>query len=380
MKRILVNFALAILAIVLALLSGCVTRTDISAFQANPLNYTGNDTTYVEISPPWTGFVSPRAIIVGSDQLIYVADYGANEIIMMDAGGTVLKRRSILHPTAIAQNSILDLYVTGETISPYGGDTIGAVFKIDLERFDTSYVVHIDTTLDLTNAPMHIVWSEAGYPNRRFTGVGILPGNAYLVTRDGPSNTSPVDPDSRILRFSAGDTLITDVPDVTTRASGGSSITDILHLTSIFVLPSLYDFIFTQSSQGGITFGAVWMTYTSNFNFQGWLPEWDPSNAEQRGIDFVAPYRYTDAVAVGYDNKSREIFILDAALDSVSKFNSQGAFESSSFGRALTGANGLPPLNHPMGIAHSDNCTLYISDTGNGIVRRFHLSSQTTCF
>src|SRR5260221_1476913 len=121
-------------------LSGCEQRFPIGpllelAKQQHRTTPVG-DTAYVEIYPPWGGFESPRAIIVGNDQLIYVADYDKNEIVMLDAGGTVLKRDpTIRHPISIVQNSKLDLYVGAETIAPNGIDTIGAIYRIFLVRF-----------------------------------------------------------------------------------------------------------------------------------------------------------------------------------------------------------------------------------------------------
>ncbi|HLX11282.1 MAG TPA: hypothetical protein VKS81_00585, partial [Bacteroidota bacterium] len=339
-------------------------------------------------------------IMIGNDQLIYVCDYAANEVIMLDGGGRVLYKRSIPHPISLAQNFKLDLYVGGEAIAPNGTDTIGAIYRISLARLDTSYVVGFDTvqnpsggtkidTLrrdtsifynhDLAAAPMKVVWSEPGHPGRRFTGIGFLPDGEYLVTRDGPDNSSFVDPDSRLLRFRGGDTLVSPVTDVVTRPSGGTSITDVRHLTSIYVFPSLYDFVATQTTNE-VTFGAIWMLYTFNNNFEGWLPKFDPSDPNQRGTDFIAPYRYSNAIGVAYDRRKREVFILDEMLDSVSKFTYLGKYKSESFGKTLTAQNDLPGLNHPRGIAFSSDCTLYISDTGNRLVRRFRLSSQTTCF
>src|SRR5207247_2817362 len=138
-----------------------------------------------------------------------------------------LETRTILHPVSIVQNTKLDLYVGGETIAPNGVDTIGAIFRIFLVRFDTTYIASIDTIInpatgDTTITPVRrdtsyfydhaldvarttIVWQEPGRPQRRFPGIGMLPGNDYLVARTGPDNTSFVDPDARVLLFNRGD-------------------------------------------------------------------------------------------------------------------------------------------------------------------------------
>ncbi len=394
LRIIVTGIALSLLAA-----AGCEQRFDLSSLPNPRMSTTPGDTTYVELFPTWTGFVSPRAVMIGNDQLIYVCDYGSNEVIMLDAGGSVLARRSIPHPMSIAQNSKLDLYVGAETMSPNGADTIGAIYRISLVRFDTTYVAGYDTVIEfgdttyrpiirdtsyfydshLDIAPMRIVWQEAARPERRFRGIAILPGNGYLAARYGPDNTSFVDPDCRVLEFNSGDTLITPLGDLVTRPSGGTAITDIRYLTGIMTFPASNNFLVTQSTDG-VAYGAIMMTYTSNINFQGWLPTYDPANPTQRGTDIIRPYRFRNAVAAAYDQKRRDVFILDAGLDSVMKFNSKGVFKQESFGRALTSSDSFRALDGPMGIAYSNDCTLYIADTGNKVIRRFKLSIQLTCF
>jgi hypothetical protein len=397
-KNIFPVLALSIVCVWLFFTAGCDHRLDMTPF-LEPTTTTPADTSYAEMYPPWSGFTSPYRVMVGRDNLIYVADYGANAVLVLDEGGNILNRRTVLHPNCLAQNSKLDLYIGGETIAPNGVDTIGAIFRIYLARFDTTYIARIETTItasqetvytvfkrdtsfyynqNLAAAPMRTVWQEPARPNRRFAGIGIMPGNSYLVARSGVNNTSAVDPDTRVLMFSKGDTLITPLPWLQTRAAGGTAITDILGLTNIFVFPSLRDFIITQNGSG-IAYGAVWMVYVLNANMDGWQAKYDPANEDQRGIDFIRSYRYKSAVAVAYDSRRREIFVLDSELDSVMKFTSKGAFKAESFGKSLTSQQSLPALNHPMGIAYSSDCILYVADTGNRLIRRFRLSSQTLC-
>lgn len=387
-----ITFACAILFAVLS--TGCEEKFDLTDLPAAEQVTTIGDTSYVEIVPSWNYFESPRAIIVGNDQLLYVADYDRNEIVMMDAGGTVLQRRTILHPAAIAQNSKLDLYVSGEALASNGVDTVAAIYRIHLVRLDTSYLSRIDTVFNPTTnettytpvfrdtsifynhqlnaASMSVVWREEARPQRRFTGIGIMPGNQYVVARTGPDNSSFVDPDARVLLFNSDDVLLTPIGDLVSRPSGGSAITDINQLTGIFVLPGTRDFVITQKSVG-VAYGAVWMMYINRVDFQGWLPQYDPAKPEQRGIDFIRSDRFKEATAVAYDRRRRDIFIVDAGLDSVIKFDRNGKFRNESFGKHRH------DLKNPRGIAFSNDCTLYIADTGNKLIRRFKLSTQTIC-
>ncbi len=397
-RTVIVTIAIVLGAV--ALWSGCETKFDRAVLPTPTQVSVIGDTNYAEVFPPWGGFSSPRAMLIGNDQLIYVADYADNSVIMMDASGAILMKRHILHPMSLAQNSKLDLYVGGETIAPNGTDTIGAVYRIALVRLDTIYLsridVRIDTLLhdttytpiyrdtsyfayhDLDTAHMQIVWEEAGRPDRRFTGIGIFPENAYLVARTGPDNSSFIDPDTRVLRFTQGDTLITPLADLVTRPSGGTAITDIRNLTGLLVLPASHDFVLTQTSDG-VSYGAVWMVYFNTPDFQGWLPKYDPSNPAQSGVDFVRPNRFKRAMGATYDRRRRDLFIVDAGLDSVIKFDRNGKFKTESFGRVKTTSEQFPGLDSPSGIAFSSDCTLYVVDTGNKVIRRFRLSTQTLC-
>lgn len=393
MKKWLIKYNYILLGLFL-IFAGCETK--ITPPDEGQQSTTVGDTSYVEIFPPWGLPGGPRAILIGNDQLIYVADYENNKVYMMDASGTILKSRTIPHPISLAQNSKLDLYVGAETIAPNGVDTIGAIYRISLVRWDTTYVsgIQIDTLLsdttyvlrdtsyfyyhDLEIAHIRNVYREPARPQRRFPGIGILPGNGYLVARTGNDNSSFVDPDARVLKFNNQDILETPLGDLVTRSTGGTAITDIRDLTGIMIFPSSSDFILTQNSSQD-AYGAIWMVYYESADFRGWLPKFDPSRTDQRGIDFVKPNRFINATAAAYDKRRREIFIVDSELDSVVKFNRNGQFRSESFGKLKTSSERFPGLNNPHGIAYSNDCTLYIADTGNKVIRRFRLSTQTQC-
>ncbi len=357
------------------------------------------DTNYVEIMPPWGGFQEPRSIMVGNDQLIYVADYAANEIVMLDAGGTVQKRRSISHPISIAQNSKLDLYVGAEAIAPNGTDTLGAVYRISLVRWDTTYLAGIDSVFDtlrnrweytynyrdtaiffnsnLDIAHSRVVWEEPSRPGRRYPGIGIIKGNEYLVARTGSDNTSFIDPDTRVLHFTADDVLITPLTELLTRPSGGTFITDIRYLTGLMAYPSSRNFILTQSSDG-VAYGAIYMIYVVRSDGEYWVAGYDPSTASGH-VDFAKSYQFVRASAATFDKSRSEVFIVDAGRDSVFKFDRTGKLKPESFGKYKTTSQDFPGLNNPSGIAFAGDCTLYVADTGNKVIRRFKISTQTRC-
>ena len=194
------------LCIALFFFVGCEKKFDFSTLPPDE-NISVNDTSYIELTPPFTGFTHISSVIVGGDQLMYVADKGASKIIQMNIAGAKLGDVTILHPTSVAQDSRLDLLVCGVMV--VGNDTIGAIFRIHLAkvslRLSQITASHIDT-----------VWKERSSPARRFVSLIVVSENQYIAARLGPNNSSPIDPDSRLLWFKKTDTLITPISDLQT--------------------------------------------------------------------------------------------------------------------------------------------------------------------
>ncbi len=343
---------------------GCQKPYDISALPQAKDNNSSGDTTYIQ-KGVWTGFNKPQGILYGRDQLFYVMDTQNNRIVMLNQAGDELSELSnVLHPLTAAQDPRLDLIVGAETIDQTSQDTIGVVLRVKVEQ----------ASGHLNLAEVDTIWKEPGHPQRRFVGVGILPNDEYLVVRDGPDNSSPVDPDARVLRFryvhenetARKDSFITPLGDL--QSGVGNSITSVNHPTSIAIFPGRSDFVLTQKSDG-VQYSAVWMVYSKTVDFEGWLPRFDPSVAGQN-IDFVKPNRFRDAKGVAIDPFRSDIFIVDAQQDSVVKFNSKGFFKSESFGArsSFTG------LNHPQGVAIALG-DLYVCDTDNDRIVIFRLST-----
>lgn len=355
---------------------GCSEKLDLN----DPLFKAGEgtsfaETTYVEIYPPWQGFNEPREIIVGNDQLFYVADYANNRVVMLNAAGQVMKTRGFLHPVSIAQDFRLDLLVGGELVLA-NGDTAGAIFRLHIVR-DASGNFYGHTLFE--SAPVETVRVERSRPKRRFPGITVFPNNQYLAARIGPDNSSFVDPDARVLLFNKGDTFITPLGDLVT--GQGSGIVYINKPTNILSFPGKRDFILTQSSEGGV-YGAVWMVYSANADFEGWLPRFDPSRPEDSNVDIVRQGRFHRAEAVAIDKRRGDIFIVDSELDSVFKFDSRGRFRKESFGDRLATAGDFiasrtsnPGFANPHGVAFFER-TLYIVDTGHNVIRLFRLSTD----
>ena len=353
-------------------LAGCTEKLDLSSIPAGGNAFEG-ETTYVEIYPPWSGFNDPRALHVGNDELLYVADHGNDRVVMLNAAGQVMGTRAFLHPVSLAQDSRLDLLIGAELVSSTG-DTVGAIFRLHIVRDrQGNFYGHAQ----FGSAPVETVWTERSSPPRRFPGITVLPNNQYLAVRAGPNNTSFVDPDARVLLFNKGDTLITPLGDLVTRTPPGTGITDINKPTNIVAFPGKRDFVLTQSSEGGIAYGAVWMVYFLQPDFEGWLPKFNPQERpEDVNIDFVRRGRFARAEAVAFDKRKGDIFIVDSELDSVVKFDSRGRFRNESFGDHLATTSQFPGgFSRPQGAAFREK-TLYIVDSGNNVIRLFRLSTD----
>lgn len=345
-----------VLSAALAAVVGCEQKPPI----VPPLPDTNIDTAYVQVTPSFGGMTNPEDILVGNDQLLYVADtygQGSGRIVMMNRAGQVLDSLRMLRPLSIAQDSRLDLLVGGLVVAP-NGDSVAALFRIHLVAAEH----HFD------RARIDTIWRELARPARRFPGITVFGDNSYLVVRDGPDNSSFVDPDALILQFDKNDRFITPISTLITRS--GSGIADIYHPTAITAFPGLRDFVLTQQ-QSYVSYAVLWMVYQSTSEFEGWLPRFDPARTEDRGRDFIRPNRYVQPEAVAIDRTRRDIFIADAALDSIFKFNSRGAFKAESFGRYKTGG----VMVRPTGLAYFDRM-LYVLDGGTGQILRYRLTTD----
>lgn len=345
------------------------------------------DTTYVEIHPAWSGFNNPTAILAGGDGILYIADTDHNKIIQMNQAGVVLETREILQPIAMAQDLRLDLLVSGLIYRPAMSDSIPAIFRIHLHEAEHH----------LSKARIDTIYKEPTKPKRRFKGIAMLKDNQYLIVRDGPDNSSFVDPDSRMLWFGSKtrkdtirdaenniiavkdtiiDKMITPLGDLATRQ--GQGLTDILRPTGIATFPNSNDFVLTQSSVGGtMIFGALWMAYFKQPDFEGWLPKFDVRKPEEKNRDFIKPNRFVEASAAAVDGSRLDVFIIDSQLDSLVKFDRRGNYKPESFGNKFLADLGRPSLKNPKGVAYYVGAkTLYITDSGNNLVRRFRLSTD----
>lgn len=342
--------------------AGCADKLSTEAIEnlKGDTNITG-DTVYVHISPDWEGFNHPQAIIVGAEPFIYVADTDNDRIVMLNIAGTVLGTRSVKKPVAIAQDYKLNLIVCAQfdtTLSSGETKTFSAVYKFDM----VSAGHHIE------NAPVTRLLPRASDLNnttRAYTGVTAFYDNTFYVTRTGPNNSSLIDPDNSILYFSpkslingaAGDTLMGRIANIEPVGTG---------LVSAYGLSSIHSFNKKNNDilitlVGGTAFKAQWLSFVETTEKSAY-----ESKLTASASAFMTVNKFSQPQGSTLDNYNN-IFIADAAKDSIYKFNSQGE-ELQSFG-------GPSVFKSPYGIAFYDK-TIYVVDAGANKILRFSLSTE----
>lgn len=355
MKKLsLILFAVSLLAFY-----SCKESFDISGltkFTENPdLNI--GDTLYITAGSPWTGFNAPQDMIIGKDNLMYIADTENNRIVILDLAGRVIGERFVQQPVAIAQDFRLNLLVCGE-MTDNAGNTLGAVYKINVVDYING---------DFTEAAMDTVLprTSADYTQRqrRYTGVAVFGDNSYYISRVGTNNSDLNNPDNMILQFNSSNNPIGSgrVPNINAAGTGVRTARGISSLTTFSNIDK--DFIAAYSDPE-VAYKVQWFEYTDNNQFTGYGNV--RFETELQITDLMALNKFGEPQDVALDI-SNNIYIADAEKDSVFKFNV--------FGEELESFGGPGVFDSPHAVAHFDE-TLYVLDTNNNRILRFKLSTD----
>ncbi|MCX6148952.1 MAG: hypothetical protein NTX22_00340 [Ignavibacteriales bacterium] len=323
-----------------------------------------SDTVYIKLNPDWTGFNKPEDIIIGREPFIYVADTYNDQIVMLNLAGQVLGKCPVKHPVALAQDYQLNLIVCAQFDTLVNGitESVSAVYKIDLVPVGHNITLAPITRILPTKDDFRFLFEVK---RREYTGVCAFFDNSFYVSRKGPKNDSPIDPDNSILVFhkkvllngSKTDTLIGRVPLLTPEGTGILSANKISSLTSFD--KRNVDFIMTMV--GNNSFKTQWLQYVETADFSGYVNKLSPSNAAMMQVN-----RFGSPEDVAIDG-SGNIFIADAQKDSVFKF--------SVYGEELQSFGGPTVFKSPHAVAIFDK-TLYVADTENNRILRFILSTE----
>ena len=351
-----------ILAILVTLfLTNCVTKLDKPDNSPKDGGQVISDTLYIQQTPIWKGFNRPQDIIVGKETFIYVADTDNNRIVMLNLAGHVVGERKIKQPIAIAQDFQLNLIVCAQfdTLVEGSNITYSAVFKLDMVS-----AKHIIANAKITRL-LPSTSFDFSRPDREFTGVATFFDNSFYIARKGPSNATLIDPDNSILLFrkkeladgSKIDTLIGRVPLLEPLGTGIMSAYNISSINSF----SGNKRDMTLTLLGETSFKTQVLEYLQTEDFTGYQNKIPPFTTD---LMTVAKFEKPEGTTLDiFDN----IFVADAAKDSIFKFNSFGD-EMESFG-------GPEILSSPHAVAYFDKI-LYVADTDNNRILRFVLSTD----
>jgi hypothetical protein len=342
------------------LFSGCTDEINIDQFDGNKNrgNISG-DTVYVQLSPSWEGFNNPKAILIGKEPFVYIADTDNDRIVMMNLAGEVLGTKTIRRPIALAQDYKLNLIVCAQFDTVVAGvsNSFSAVYKINL--FAAGH--------DLQNAEMTRLLPRArtadfNFPQRKYKAVAAFYNNSFYVARSGPNNESVYDPDNSILMFEpkpgGGDSLIGRVPNIDPLSSGLLSGNGINSMAT-FNRRNL-DFVVTY--EGNVSFKSQWFHYYISPAEEKYVSQFDPRDQ----VKYMDPGRFLNPTGSWVD-AAGNIYIADAGKDSIYKFNAYGE-ELQSFG-------GENIFNKAYAVAFFDR-TLYVVDAGANKILRFILSTD----
>jgi hypothetical protein len=332
---------------------------------SNTTNANISDTVYIKQNPDWTGFNNPQAVIVGYESLVYVADTYNDRIVMLDIAGRVIGySQRIQRPVAIAQDKRLHLLVCAEFDTVLQGQktTFGAVYRLNLPA-----VSH-----DISKAiPKRVIWDTTlgNYVSRRYTAVATLYDDSYYVGRTGQKNTGTFDPDDAIMLFSKNDVVLT--PVTSNFAQQGTGLLSIHNVTGLATMPTgrSTEFVFSQVQVSTVIplWKVQWIQFLAMGQTANWVSKFYPSI--DGDIDFLSINRFIQPRGVAID-PSGNLFIVDAATDSLYRFSTRGV-ERYSFGghNDAYGRN----FNQPYGISYYGK-TLFVADKGNNRICRFKLS------
>lgn len=339
----------------------CGEKLDLGQF---PLTNTGNpvtssDTSYVQQTPVWTGFNGPEDILLGKEPLVYVADTKNNRVVQMDLSGVEIGSITVSKPVALAQDNNFDILVIADTVLVSTGDTLSVLYRIKLVGPPANGFISNGVLLRLLSSDFPTPLTSR---KRRFTGVSTYPDNSILLSRRGPDNSNNLDPDNAIMKCTGVNSV--SVMLYTGFQVSGNGVYSIDRTSSVSAAGNNnFDFLLTRNTpQSG--FKTEWFEYdntTGAFNPR-FLPE---GNTDILKLEFGLPEDITT-------DPNRNMFIVDAAKDSLYKFNSLGKLLKESFGGPGTGDN---KLSGPKGVAFF-NRVLYIADTGNNRIVRYKLSTD----
>lgn len=348
---------------------------------------------YVPLVPDWTGFTKPTDILIGWDELIYVADSGAGKIICLDQAGRRLGEYFLPGVSSLAQKRNLDLIAVAhaETLIANRVYRLPALYILRLASAE-GYGLRYATLQKKIVHPYDYLRSSVFDSDTavRFGRIALFSDNSYIVARRGPSN-DPAQfggPDNTLLRFDSRDRYEGYIVVETQLGQDPNFFQNPIALCSYArppqrptvstrkdfwvgmvtnSLPILVHSIRPQESEQGISY------QPRNDFILG-----DTSKAD--GF-LTTPYRFRAPMGLTVSEDGQYLFVADPVKDSVFVFTTLQGYEgvrpppAAQSTRLIKVSFGGPgQLTDPVAVAYLDK-TLYICDRA-GRIRRFRLTTD----
>ncbi len=396
------------IVLVIGLSTGCEDyfgeKTDLGFIEVPDYN-ANRAVAYVPILPVLDQFLYPTDVCIGFDELIYVVDSAAEEVVVLDQAGRILGRKTVPGATAIAQDRAFDLLVIGtfDTTLINGGNA--SVFT-----FSTIYRLNLfgGGGYNLNNARIENKIIHPFYTGRRgnsldevdkvrFRKIAVLGNdndpdlnNQFYVTRAGKGNSGGgLIPNDAICYFKNNDEYISTI-NVSTSSGVFSDYFESPSGIATFAQPPQLSsrggrqFIYT-STDPSTTLQVQYIEFIESEFSSFYRPRLLASGDTSKASGFVnSPGKFsrpTDVTIAG--DASEYIFVVDAGTDSLYQFTSTGLegvlppaasgitkYQKASFGGP---GSSVTQFKDPKGVAYF-NKILYVADAGNGRVLRFKLT------
>jgi len=359
-------------------------------------NYSPKAEAYIPIQPAIKGLQYPTDVIVGWDQLIYVADAGSQRIMCYDLSGDPISSFYIPGLKSVAQDRHLNLLAIGiiDTLINVKKYTLSTMYRINL---DNSNGYGLQNAI-ITNKIVHPFYIRNNLANAdtqtTFQHIAFLADNSYYVTRSGPNNslTQIGGPDDAVIQFSPSDQFITPIQVSTSSGQFADYFKVPMGIATKAQPPqstavnSMGNFVFTcLASYYPLKVQEIAEVETPNGIFYNidYFPVGDTSKAD--GFMYT-PYKFKQPSAVTISGDGTNyIFVVDASTDSLYQFNASGfegvtpppSYNSKKNIKVSFGGHGsdFSHFNKPMGVAYY-NKIVYVADAGNGRVLRFKLTTD----
>lgn len=359
--------------------------------------YSTRDIAYVPIQPAFTNFGKPVSVVVGFDEMIYIADEMSSEIVCLNESGVEQGRFYIPGLKFVTMDREFDLLAIGTKDTTVNGVpySLSAIYRID-QLSSNGYGLDYAR---IQNTIVHPFYFKNSFSSTdaqvTFNGIAVLGdnnnptrNNQYYVTRQGPSaNNANQGPDDAVILFTNTDQYASPISVQTSSGLYNDYFDDPFDISTLAKAPQISvntspDFFFTSRDPNNLLkvqriafveseFGAEYspVIYGSDPLSSGYLNE---------------PNKFTEPMGVTIaGDESRYIFVSDASNDSIYQFTANGlegvpppaASGETNYAIASFGGSGvaLNQFNEPRGLAYF-NDILYVCDAGNGRVLRFKLT------